>query len=204
MLAGYFARMGVDRGLLALVRTVKFEEMHILTREEIVRFGIDRREFVETPWRFEPGARSMVQKIVLQRNEGEKSFRTILWRVICFDRDRFELDLQRPAMPNPALSSVSVSGSGAPVPLSYSRARTPEVEFWGARMAKTSVQSLLDSRETDLIETSTAADGHKGLLTQKLSNEGLAESVGRLVATCPAPTAPAQQHRVEARDRVEK
>jgi len=200
MLAGYLARMGVDRGLLALVRTVKFEEMHILTREEIVRFSIDRRELVESPWRFEPGARSMVHKIVLQRNEGEKSFRTIQWRVICFDSDRFELDLQRPATSNPALSSISVAGSGAPVSLFYTRARTPEAELWGARMTKTSVQSLADSRETDLTETSTAADGHRNSLTQKLSNEGLAESVARLVATCPAATAPAQQHRAEARD----
>ena len=27
--------------------------MHVLTRDEIVRFGIDRRDFVETPWMFE-------------------------------------------------------------------------------------------------------------------------------------------------------
>ena len=204
MLTGYLARMGIDRGLLALVRMVKFEEMHILTREEIVRFGIDRRELVETPWGFEPGVRSMVHKVVLQRNEGETSFRTIQWRVICFDTDRFELDLQRPATPNPALSSISVSGSGAPVSLFYTRARTPEVELWGARMAKSSVQSLSDSQQTDFTETSTAADGHRNSLTQKLSNERLAESVGRLVATCPAPAPAQQQHRVEARDRAEK
>jgi hypothetical protein len=40
--------MGADRGLLDLAKTVEFEALHILTREEIVRFGIDRREFVET------------------------------------------------------------------------------------------------------------------------------------------------------------
>ena len=204
MIAGYVAKMGVDRGLLALVRTVKFEDMHILTREEIARFGIDRREFVETPWTFEPGVRSIVHKVALQRKAGEKSFRTIQWRVICFDRDRFELDFQRPATSNPAFSSVSVSGSGAPVSLVHARVRMSEVELWSARMTKISVQSLADTREADFTETSIAADGHRNPLTQKLSNEGLAESMSKLLTTCPAPTAPPTQQRVEARDRAAK
>src|ERR1700730_15245283 len=49
-LSSYIARMGGQRGLLELATAVPFEGMHILTREEIVRFGIDRRENVETPW----------------------------------------------------------------------------------------------------------------------------------------------------------
>ena len=39
-IAAYFARVRGDTALLALARTVKFEDMHVLTREEIVRFGI--------------------------------------------------------------------------------------------------------------------------------------------------------------------
>ena len=75
LLAGYFAKMGADAALLDLSRTVKFEDMHVLTREEIVRFGIDRREFVETSWSFENNGRSTVRKVAVQRNPGEKSFR---------------------------------------------------------------------------------------------------------------------------------
>jgi hypothetical protein len=210
MIAAYLAKMGADTALLALVRTVKFEEMHILTREEIVRFGIDRREFVETPWTFESGTRSMVHKVALQRGEGEKSFRTIQWRVICIDSDRFELDFQRPATPSPALSSVSVSGGGTPLLLFYAPAKTSGPELWGARTTRTSVQALSDSPLADFAETSTAADGHKHLLTQKLSNEGLATGLNKLVATCPAPKAPQQQQQqqqqqtVEARDPAAK
>jgi len=205
MIAAYLTRMGAGTALLDLVRTVKYEEMHVLTREEIVRFGIDRREFVETPWTFEPGTRSMVHKVALQRREGEKSFRAIQWRVICLDSDSFELDFQRPATPSPALSSVSVSGGGAPLFLFHSRAKTFELELWGARIAKASVQSLSDSPQTDFTETAPAADGHKTLLTQKLSNEGFADALNRLGATCPAPKAPPpQQQTVEARDRAAK
>ena len=67
MLHGYIAKMGADVGLLDLARTIKFEDMHVLTREEIARFGIDRREVVETPWIFESSSRSMVRKTVTQR-----------------------------------------------------------------------------------------------------------------------------------------
>ena len=52
----YLAKMGIDAGLLALTRTIKFEDIHVLTRDEIARFGLDRRETVETSWRFESSA----------------------------------------------------------------------------------------------------------------------------------------------------
>jgi hypothetical protein len=205
MIAAYLTRMGAGTALLDLVRTVKFEEMHVLTREEIVRFGIDRREFVETPWTFEPGMRSMVHKLALQRREGEKAFRTIQWRVICLDSNDFELDFQRPKIASAAPSSVSVSGGGPPLFLFQGRARTFDLELWGARMAKASVLSLSDSSESDFTETVPTADGHKNLMTQKLSNEGFANGVNRLLATCPAPKAPPpQQQTVEARDQAPK
>jgi len=58
MLSSYVSKMGAESALLDLAKTVKFESMHILTREEIARFGIDRRVFVETPWTFNLSAKS--------------------------------------------------------------------------------------------------------------------------------------------------
>src|SRR5262249_43553895 len=158
--------------LLALVKTVKFEQMRILTREEIVRFGIDAREFVETPWTFEPGALNMIHKLALDRKQGESSFRTIQWRLICFNSNSFELDFQRPQTVRAAQSSISVSGSGPPIFLSLGRTKTLEPELWGARMTRASVQSLSDSPQTDFTETMEAVDGRKTPAIQKLSNEG--------------------------------
>ena len=66
MLASYIVKMGAEIGLLELARTIKFESMHVLTRDEIVRFGIDRRDFVETPWTFESTGRSMARKTVIE------------------------------------------------------------------------------------------------------------------------------------------
>ncbi|MBN8989809.1 MAG: hypothetical protein J0H42_16275 [Rhizobiales bacterium] len=51
MLRSFIAGMGADVGWLNLARTIRFEETHILTREEIARSAIDRRERAETPWK---------------------------------------------------------------------------------------------------------------------------------------------------------
>ncbi len=40
MIAAYLAKMGIDAGLLGLTKTVKFEDIHVLTRDEIARFGL--------------------------------------------------------------------------------------------------------------------------------------------------------------------
>jgi hypothetical protein len=187
--------------LLSLVRTVKFEDMRVLSREEIVRFGIDSREFVETPWTFEPGARNMIHKVALDRKAGESSFRTIQWRFICYNSNSFELDFQRPQTMRAAQSSISVSGGGPPTFLSLGQMKTIETELWGARMARAPVQLLSDSSQTDFTETMVAADGRKTSVTRKISNEGLADALGKLTATCPAP--PPQQ-RVDTRDQAAK
>jgi hypothetical protein len=83
MVASYIVRMGVDIGLLSLTSTVKFEDIHALTREEIIRFGIDRRERVETPWIFENIGRSTVRKVVTRKDDGDKSYRLSQWRLFC-------------------------------------------------------------------------------------------------------------------------
>ena len=201
MLMVYVAKMGVNIGLLSVVRAVRFEDMRVLTREEIVRFGIDAREFVETPWTFEPGTRSMVHKIAIERRQGEPSFRTIHWRFICFNSNNFELDFLRPQTPRFAQSSISVSGGGPPTFLFLGQLKTAESEFWGARMTRASVQLLSDSAQIDFTETMLAADGRKAPVTQKLSNEGLPDALGKLTATCPALP---QQQKVEARDQAAK
>lgn len=210
-LADYLAKMGIGSGLLALVRTVKFEDMHVLTREEIVRFGIDNREFAETQWTFEPGARNMIHKVALQRREGEPSFRTIQWRLICFDSESFELDFQRARTPRYAQSSISVSAGGPPTFLFLGQVKSFETEQWGARMTKPSVQSLSNAPQTDFTEALAAADGHKNVFTQKLSNDGLPDALRRLSATCPASRQqpskqpseqPKEQTRGEARDQA--
>src|SRR4029077_17941260 len=93
LLMQYVARMGADPGLLALAGRIKYEDMHVLTREEIARFGIDRRDLVETPWTFENSSSGgMVRKIVTQSDDGGKTYRMSQWRLYCSNTALFQLD----------------------------------------------------------------------------------------------------------------
>jgi hypothetical protein len=192
MVAAYLAKMRIDPGLLSLARTVKFEDLHVLTREEIARFGLDRRELVETPWKFESNELSILHKIIIVRGLGETSFRLLQWRVACFDANRFALQLQRPASANASTASVSIMGVDAkPVYFIYPPARPPSFELWSLRMPRTAIQSLLDRPQIEFTETSTAADGRRVPQTIKLSNEGWAHALESLLASCPPVKDPA-------------
>ncbi|HWZ36981.1 MAG TPA: hypothetical protein VNY08_01615 [Bradyrhizobium sp.] len=205
LLAGYFAKIGADAALLDLSRTVRFEDMHLLTREEIVRFGIDPREFVETSWSFENNGPSTLHKVAVQRNPGEKSFRLMQWRLICFDSDRFELDVQRPATANPTFSSVAIVGDGAkPLYFSYPPAKASGFEVWGMRMTRASVQSLLGLSQVEFTESSIAADGHRVRQSMKLSSDGLPGALDSLIASCPPSRRATPSQTTASRDRTEK
>ncbi len=193
MVASYIVRMGVDIGLLSLTSTVKFEDIHALTREEIIRFGIDRRERVETPWIFENIGRSTVRKVATRKDDGDKSYCLSQWRLFCFSTDQFELDFQRPAATSSAFPTVLISNGGA-TSLSF---RSPPLkaqgfEIWGVRLNRASLQSLADVPQFDFTETSQTQDGHRLAHTATFSSEGLAGALDSLLATCPParPSAP--------------
>jgi hypothetical protein len=201
MVAAYLTKMKIDAGLLGVAKTTRFEDIHILTREEIARFGLDRRELVETPWRFESNGLNMMHKVAAVRAPGETSFRLLQWRVACFDTSRFAMDFQRPApATNASYSTVAIAASDAKsVYFSYPPAKGTGVEQWGLRMPRPALQSLLDRPEVDFTETSLAGDGQRTPHTTKLSNEGWAGALETLLATCPpakAPAAAAQAARV--------
>jgi hypothetical protein len=204
MLKGYLSRVGVEAGLLGLASSIKFEDMHILTREELVRFGIDRREFVETPWTFESNARNAVHKVVAQRRPGEPSFRLMQWWLVCFDSDHFVMEFQRPVPVTPSFRMVSIPVDAKPLNFTFSPTKASGIEVWGLRMAHASVQSLLDLPQLEVTEASFVADGRRVAQTTSLSNDGLAGALDRLSPTCPAPKGPAPSQALSSPDRAEK
>lgn len=188
MLSNYIVRMGADIGLLGLVHTVKFEEIHVLTREEMARFGIDRRERAETSWQFENGSRSMVLKTVTQQDERDKSYRLVQWRLICLDTDRFELDFQRPTPTSAAFATVLISNGGATsLYLKSIPFRSQGLEFWGLPLDRASVRAFAESLQLELVETAQGSDGRRSARTSRFSTEGLTGAFDSLLATCPQP-----------------
>jgi hypothetical protein len=186
MLASYIVKMGVDIGLLELARTIKFESMHVLTRDEVVRFGIDRREFVETAWTFESSGRSMARKAVIERNDSEKSWRTTQWRIVCFNADQFELDFQRPALTGSMFPTLAVSNAASAARYFTSPPKKMQgFEFWGLRLSKEEILSLMSDGQFSFTETSQASGAKRLARTATLSNEGLGRALNSLIESCP-------------------
>ena len=205
MLREYIVKMGAEIGLLVLARTVKFEDTRVLTREEIDRFGIDRRDVVETPWTFENVGRSVVHKTALQKLASDGSFRSSQWRLFCINAEQFELGLQRQAVAQALLPVVSISnGEAKPLYFVSTRASLPGFNHWATRMTRASVQSLSEQGQFDLTETSQAPDGRRLARSAKFSSEGLAGAVNSLLATCPAPRSIAALQAVGSREDAAK
>jgi hypothetical protein len=196
LLSDYVFKIGIQGELLDVAKPIKFEDMHVLTRDEMFRFGIDRREFVETPWAFENLGRALIRKSAIARNQSGRSWRTLQWRLFCLNAEQFQLDFQRQVAASPTFATVSMS-SGGPKPLvfGFPPARPPGFEIWTLRMSRSSVQAIADLPQIDLIETAIAPDGHRLAHPEKLSTEGLAASLASLLTTCPPPKemAPLQQ-----------
>jgi hypothetical protein len=186
MLASYIVKMGVDIRLLELARTIKFENMHVLTRDEIVGFGIDRRDFVETAWTFESSGRNMARKAVIERSDSEKSWRTTQWRIVCFNADQFELDFQRPALTGALFPTLAISNAASAARYFTSPPKKLlGFEFWGLRLSKEEILSLMSDGQFSLTETSQAAGAKRLARTATLSNEGLGRALNSLIESCP-------------------
>jgi len=80
----YLREMGVDRSLLTEANAVPHQSVRFLRRDEIVRLGMDRREFGETGWHFTDKPRPTISKAYFIRS-GNKGFpfRTAFLRMDC-------------------------------------------------------------------------------------------------------------------------
>jgi hypothetical protein len=191
LLSNYVVKMGIEGELLDVAKHTKFEDMHVLTRDEIFRFGIDRREFVETPWAFENLGRALIRKSAISRGENGKTWRTLQWRLFCLNAEQFQLDFQRQVITPPTFAAISISsGSAKPFVFSFPPAKPAGYEVWGLRMPKSSAQAIADLPQIDLTETANALDGRRLAHPEKLSTEGLASALASLQGTCPLPKDP--------------
>lgn len=90
----YVQEMKIDVRLFDLLSKVPHEEIHYLSRDEIVKFGIDTREFHEAPWI----ATELLQKqlwamkyFVEAKDQNRKELRTSVLRLECGGVDRAKL-----------------------------------------------------------------------------------------------------------------
>jgi hypothetical protein len=68
----YLRAMGIDDALFSAAVATPFESVRLLQRDEIVRFGIDHREFGETGWQFSDELAPKIRKRFFVRTDGDQ------------------------------------------------------------------------------------------------------------------------------------
>ncbi|SDR94501.1 hypothetical protein [Bradyrhizobium canariense] len=192
--ASFIAAMGISHELTDLVRTVKFESLHILTRPELYRFGIDTRPTVETAWRLEGAARPYVRKIVLAKKDDSQSFRTMEWRLFCENKDRARLMFVREFDQGGAAvnSVIMIAGSEKPVIFGKFPARTGTYEVWSETIASDTMKAVLAASHLQIGEGASMSEGKTSLATFDIDTNGMEAAWTQFLASCPAAPANAK------------
>ena len=107
--------MGIDPALRAEAAKTPFELLRLLGRDELVRFGIDIRDFDETGWRFADKPKPVMFKTFFARSDGEKIVhRNATLRMSCSAGQTINVALVREIAPLEATrpAPLSVRGNG--------------------------------------------------------------------------------------------
>jgi hypothetical protein len=142
-IALYLKQMGISPDLLTAAHAVSADELHVLTREEIVAFGIDRRDTVESTWSLVDGSPSETSPGVsavklIEAREGS-AFRKTTLRLTCRDSTTVRLQYIREAGAEDDSPALRVIAGERSLPLmrlagAAQRADDPRVEVRGAEL----------------------------------------------------------------------
>jgi hypothetical protein len=179
--------MGISRELDDLIKTVKFESLHVLTRTELYRFGIDTRPLPETAWTLEAASRPYVRKIAAARQGDGASFRTMEWRLFCENKDRARLMFVRESDQGGGLKTMMLAaGTDKSVAFGKYPARVGKYEVWSDVVAPDAMQAILAAPRLQMGEGTLSAEGKTTLATFDIDTLGLGTSWTQLLASCPA------------------
>lgn len=184
--AGFIAAMGISRELDALIRTVKFENLHMLTRSELYRFGIDTRPFTEAMWRLETGAQPSLSKLAVMKKENASSFRTMEWRMFCDTGNRVplmfageidEASVGKSDILMTADADADKEAGGSPV-------RAAKYEMWSGSIDPDMVKAMMASRSLHVRQITSMPDEKVDVTKFDIDLTGLASMRTQLAAAC--------------------
>jgi hypothetical protein len=186
--ASFIQAMGISRDLNNLIKTVKFENLHVLQRPELYRFGIDTRTLAETDWTLDNAARPYIRKIVLTRKNDGASFRTMEWRLYCENKDRARLIFVQEFDKDAASTSsvILMAGSEKPVTFGTIPARMGAYEAWSGTIASGAIKSMLAAPRLQIGEDTLTPDGKTNQEILDIGTTGLEPAWSRLFESCPA------------------
>jgi hypothetical protein len=183
----FIKAMGISHELDDLIATVKFESLHILTRAELYRFGVDTRPFSETLWTLENAARPYVHKTASAKKD-DGAFRTMEWRLFCEAKDRARLMFAREFDQGAAGRSTVMMMAGPEKSVAFGQfpARVGSYEVWSDKVAPDLVNAIVAADHLQMGESILAPDGTHNVSTFEIDTTGLQPAWTQLVASCPA------------------
>ena len=186
----YLREMRIDDGLFRAAFAVPFESKRFLEREEVVRFGIDRSEFGETPWQLiEKPAPMLIKGYFARTDDARVRYLDGLVTLNCALGQGFRLVLVR----EHAVTDLSAAGS-APLSIDVDGRRfelseqSPSLQFDAhstSPLARNAVEAVRDDSKLGLSASDLARnDGPAGGLM--LSMRGFSSAYAKLRTSCAA------------------
>jgi hypothetical protein len=186
-LRGYLREMGIDNALLTAAAATPFESIRLLQRDELVRFGIDRREFDETAWQFVGKPAPAITKRFFVRTDGDQpAYVDGLMNVDCgigaamrlvFARQHFASDPYFSGVP---AASIGISVSGKEIGLF--RAASPKFYLRAALLALNAFDAVGENATIKLPGTELGR-GEGADVT--LNMKGFSTAYAKLLKACP-------------------
>jgi len=183
----FIQSMGISHELDDLIRTVKFESMHSLTRSELYRFGVDTRKIAETAWTLKTAARPYIHKFALAKKD-DVSFRAMEWRLFCENKDRARLMFIREFDKGASSlnSVIAMVGSEKLVAFGAFPARIGTYEAWSETIGSDAMKILLSASHLEMGEGTLMPDGKTNREIFDIETGGLESGWTQLFASCPA------------------
>ena len=186
--ARYAAEMGISRALVDAAAAVPTETVRFITREEIVRFGIDKREFIETRWTADAGTTGSFTKFVMEVRPGEpKRYGVMMMRLGC-SRRMIDMRLSRRATVLDKAPLIVAKAGDREVSFGTVKAWSdPKGEETDTRTARVPIYFLertVAHDTVELIEATSYATVNTPLHRATLSTAGFAPLLSALLQKC--------------------
>jgi hypothetical protein len=199
----YIVEMGIDAKLFDAAARIPHEDVHYLSRDEIAGYGIDRREFAETPWfivQYSNNNTTYLNKwIVEARGPERKDHRISLVMMGCGQQQRVRMQYVRGLASGEVSGPVSVTVSIGDRKISLSMSGDPRkrdpidtgVSFAsaGGSLPLAAFESLAAAEAAEIVESDPVSKNPPRVI--KLSTERLGEGIKTLVAKCAQSAQPA-------------
>jgi hypothetical protein len=189
--ARYAAEMGIGRELVDAAAATPFEKVRVLTRAEIVRFGIDKREFAQSGWTREANPTSgrvgLIKFMIGSDVDEPQQYRMSLMRLSCSSAKSILVQIAREQSPSAQARSVALMADGKELVLKpfgkpAVNSKGVETQVRGALAAPAYVENALKGESIEVVEEGAAPGDAKRRTA--LSTAGLAPLLKTLPEQC--------------------